>query len=208
VNRVVPKNSFDDYTNTKEKKLFTDCVKRISWANKLSTETLNLSGKDIQEIQVFAVELKQKCDISKLLDIIDKCIPYHIIFWVWYEHQAYISASAKHPYPTNPNISVVDWTFTTDWFQIPDIPYSLHLMKNLDYVFKDLCIQIIGRPGLEQKSMTSIVENQKEIADLSKKIDRLKSAISKSKQFNQKVEYNLQLREAEKKLDKLMELSS
>ena len=36
VNRVVPKNAFDKYTNSKQKKRFKDVVQRISWTNKLS----------------------------------------------------------------------------------------------------------------------------------------------------------------------------
>ena len=51
VGRVVPKNAFDEYTNTKQKKLFTDCILRITWTHKLSADMLNLDTKDIQEIQ-------------------------------------------------------------------------------------------------------------------------------------------------------------
>lgn len=43
VQRVVPKNSFDASTNSKQKDLFTKEVARIIWSNKLSSETINLS---------------------------------------------------------------------------------------------------------------------------------------------------------------------
>ena len=116
VGRVVPKNAFDEYTNTKQKKLFIDCIQRITWTHKLSADTLNLDTKDIQEIQVFKVELKQKSDILKILEIINKSIPYHIVFWVEHNQEAYISTASKHPHPTNEDIAVIDWTFTSDWF--------------------------------------------------------------------------------------------
>lgn len=203
VGRVVPKNAFDEYTNTKQKKLFTDCIQRISWTHKLSTDTVNLDAKDIKEIQVFKVELKEKTDILKILEIINKAIPYHIVFWVEFKEQAYISTAAKHPHPTNEDISVVDWTFTSDWFDLATTPFQINLKNSLDAVYKDLCVQLTGKPDLSKKSMDSILQNQQEIDQLKKEVARLKSAISRSKQFNEKVELNLKLKTAEKELKKI-----
>ena len=145
VGRVIPKNAFDEYTNTKQKKEFTDYIQRITWTNKLSKDTINLDGRDVQEIQVFKVELKLKTDITKVLEIINKAIPYHIVFWVEFNNHAYITTAAKHPHPTNDNISVIDWTFTSDWFEKYKNNYVLNLIGSLDAVFKDLCVQFKGK---------------------------------------------------------------
>lgn len=203
VGRVVPKNAFDEYTNTKQKKLFTDCIQRISWTHKLSTDTVNLDAKDIQEIQVFKVELKQKSDILKILEIINKSIPYHIVFWVEHNQEAYISTASKHPHPTNEDVSVIDWTFTSDWFNKENNSYAFNLKGSLDAVFKDLCVQLTGKPDLRKQSLGSILKNQQEVDRLKKEISKLKSAISKSKQFNEKVDLNLKLKNAEKELKKI-----
>ncbi len=80
VNKVVPKNAFDSFINSKQKQLFTDLIKRITWEYKLSEATTNLPAKEIKEIQVFYVELKEKQEVKGILDIIDKAIPYPIIF--------------------------------------------------------------------------------------------------------------------------------
>ena len=200
VGRVIPKNAFDEYTNTKQKKEFTDYIQRITWTNKLSKDTINLDGRDVQEIQVFKVELKLKTDITKVLEIINKAIPYHIVFWVEFNNHAYITTAAKHPHPTNDNISVIDWTFTSDWFEKNKNSYMLNLTGSLDSVFKDLCVQLTGKADLSEKSMDSILENQQEVDRLQKEIARLEAAISRSKQFNKKVELNLRLRKAEKEL--------
>ena len=200
VGRVIPKNAFDEYTNTKQKKEFTDYIQRITWTNKLSKDTINLDGRDVQEIQVFKIELKLKTDITKVLEIINKAIPYHIVFWVEYNNQAYISTAAKHPHPTNDNISVIDWTFTSDWFEKNKNSYMLNLTGSLDSVFKDLCVQLTGKADLSEKPMDLILENQQEVDRLQKEIARLEAAISRSKQFNKKVELNLRLRKAEKEL--------
>ena len=75
VGRVIPKNHFDTYTNSKQKKQFTDYILRITWTNKLSSEIINLDFKEIREIEVFKVELKEKIDIPGILEIINKTIP-------------------------------------------------------------------------------------------------------------------------------------
>lgn len=205
VGRVVPKNAFDEYTNTKQKKLFTDCIQRISWTHKLSTDTVNLDAKDIQEIQVFRVELKQKSDILKILEIINKSIPYHIVFWVEHNQEAYISTASKHPHPTNEDVSVIDWTFTSDWFNKENNSYAFNLKGSLDAVFKDLCVQLTGKPALGKQSLAAILKNQQEIDRLKKEVSKLKSAISKSKQFNEKVDLNLKLKNAEMELKNIQE---
>lgn len=206
VGRVVPKNAFDEYTNTKQKKQFTDGIQRITWTHKLSSETVNLEAKDIKEIQVFKVELKEQTDILKILEIINKAIPYHIVFWVEFKEQAYISTAAKHPHPTNEDISVVDWTFASEWFNMATTPFQFNLKSSLDTVFKDLCVQLTGKPDLSKKSMDSILQNQQEIDQLKKEIAKLKSAISRSKQFNEKVDLNLKLKEAEKNLNQILSI--
>jgi hypothetical protein len=204
VGRVIPKNAFDEYTNTKQKKLFTDCIQRITWTHKLSADTLNLDTKDIQEIQVFKVELKQKSDILKILEIINKSIPYHIVFWVEHNQEAYISTASKHLHPTNNDAAVIDWTFTSDWFIKADNTYAFNLKGNLDAVFKDLCVQLTGKPELGKQSLDSILKNQQEIDRLKKEISKLKSAISKSKQFNEKVNLNIELQKLERELKSLI----
>lgn len=203
VGRVVPKNAFDEYTNTKQKKLFTDCIQRISWTHKLSADTVNLDAKHIQEIQVFKVELKQKSDILKILEIINKSIPYHIVFWVEHDQEAYISTASKHSHPTNDDVAVIDWTFTSDWFNKDDNSYAFNLKGSLDAVFKDLCVQLTGKPELDKQSLDSILKNQQEVDSLKNEISKLKSAISRSKQFNHKVELNQKLHRLEFKLKSL-----
>lgn len=205
VSRVVPKNAFDQYTNSKQKRLFTEAIQRISWTHKLSAETLNLGAKDIKEIQIFKIELKEKVDITRALEIINKSIPYHIVFWVEFDQEAFVSTASKHAHPTNEDIAVIDWTFTSDWFKMSDNRYKFNLKGSLDAVFKDLCVQLTGKPDLKGKSMESILENQEETDRLKKEISKLKSSISRCKQFNRKVELNLELKEAEQKLKRIQE---
>lgn len=207
VNRVVPKNAFDNYTNTKQKRGFVEKILRITWTHKLSADTINLAGADIQELQLFKVELKKLETIAPLLEIIDKAIPYPIIFWVQYGQQVYFSTAVKHLHPTKDNTAVIDWTFTTDWLDVAKAtPYSLNLAKSLDAIHKDFCLQISDNLALKSQSLAAIVEHQQAIHTLEKELKRLKSAIKSSTHFKEKVALNMRVGEKEVELAQVRKL--
>ncbi len=204
VNRVIPKNAFDSYTTAKQKKLFVNLIARITWTHKISTATVNLVAKDILEIQVFRIELKVKQDVQPVLDIIDKAIPYSIVFVIEHENMVQLSTSTKHPHPVNEDNAVIDWTFKTEWFQASENKYSFQLKKSIDAVYHDFCIQLSGKASMASKPIQDLVAYKKKVDALEKEIARLKSGIAKSKQFNKKVELNLKLKALEEKLRGLM----
>ena len=203
VGRVVPKNAFDNHTNTRHKQQFTQYVKRITWLNKLSKTTINLVGESVQEIQLFKIELKEESEISKLLEIINKAIPYHIICWVEFGNQAFISTASKHPHPTNENLSVIDWTYSSDWFNVDNCPFHLKLEDSLDQVFLNLCIQINGNYKLGAMSMEEIEKYVIEEGALKKQIKKLEVKVKKEKQFNKKLAFNLELQQLQTRLEEL-----
>lgn len=98
---------------------------------------------------------------------------------------------------------MIDWTFTSDWFDKNDNSYAFDLKGSLDVVFKDLCVQLTGKPELGKQSLGSILKNQQEVDRLKKEISKLKSAISRIKQFNEKVELNQRLNLLTQRLKKL-----
>lgn len=205
VQRVIPKNAFDTYTNSKQKKIFSESILRITWLYKLSPETVNLDGVDIKEIQIFKIELKAKDKIKLLLEIINKAIPYHIIFIIIFENEAYISTSPKHTHPTNENKSVIDWTFATDWFLASESNFSLTLKKNLDFVYQDFCNQISGKSSEINEPLRDLIEYNKIKQALERDIERLKNQIKSSKQFKNKVALNIELQEKSKALLEMIE---
>jgi len=193
IHKVIPKNAFDSYTSTKQKKSFSDKIQRIIWTDKIAFETVNISGNDVTEIQVFKVELKEKKVINDLLLVIDKAIPYHIIFWIEFGNEFYISTSAKHLHPQNEDVAVIDYTFTSDWKLIENNVYQIELKNNLDWIFKNFCDQL-KTVDTSSKSISELVEKQKNNDAILKEIEKLKSEIARCKQFNKKVELNLKLK--------------
>src|ERR1700761_3638040 len=139
VNRIIPKNAFDGFTNNRQKQLFSSQIERIRWTNKLSLETINLAGKIIKEIQVFEITLRSEVNIHTLLDVIDKAIPYPIIFQIQFGDKYQLRATSKHLNPLNENTAVIDWTFGSEWTSASD-KLSLPLEKTLDHIFFEACL--------------------------------------------------------------------
>ncbi len=202
VNKVIPKNSFEKYANTSQRKQFAEFVQKIIWLNKLSLETTNLNGIQIKEIQVFLIELKKKQKIDSILSIIDRAIPYPIIFSVSFESTFYCSVSQKHPHPLNEDNAIIDWTFRTDWFDISDKQLTIILKKNLEAVFENFCSQIV-QPKSRISGLNLLADYDKRLKILQKEKERLLIAINTCKQFNKKVELNLKLIEINNQINKL-----
>lgn len=205
VKNVIPKNSFDDYTNAQLRRLLTDQVLRITWLHSLSHETINLKGKDIEEIQVFHIELKERVEIPQLLLMMNRAIPYHIVFVISYADEVYLSASMKHPHPTRENIDVVSDTATTDWMKREAMPYQFELMTSLDVVFYRFFLQIKDYKiedgaHVRNEELERVIQLKKEIETLNKEIERVKKRVYNTKQANMQLEYYQELRGLEKEL--------
>src|SRR5690606_2275096 len=151
--------------------LFSDKIQRITWTSKIAFDTVNLTGTDVSEIQLFKIELKEKTVIKDLLSIIEKSIPYHIIFWIEFGNEFYISTSVKHLHPQNENVAVIDYTFTSEWKSIEDNTYQIELTNNLDWIFKNVCDQFKSI-NLNTKSISELVEKQKNNDAILKEIER------------------------------------
>lgn len=200
VNRNIPKNAFVSYANSKQKKVLTSVVSKIRWLNKLSSKTINLDGKEIKEIQIFEVSLKQKESISEITNLIDRVIPYNIIFIIRFENEIRLSASQKHKHPTNEDQAVIDWTFSSDWTDNESFPFLLNLQQSLDFVFSDICFQISGKQFDAQSDIKYLIAFEQRKKQLTDQIQKLESAIKNCQQFNKKVELNLELQKCKSDL--------
>ena len=87
VNKMVAKNKFYEKASISQtlKECFVNDIEKIVWANKLVPSTLNISGSDnIKELEVFHIKLKTGKFNQKVLEAIDKAIPYYILFVLEY----------------------------------------------------------------------------------------------------------------------------
>ena len=87
-NRRIPKQKFYDNLSVTPaiKRIFIDQIKIIYWRNKIAASTMNLAaGQTVTEIEVFEIQLNQPSLDEAVLKLIDKEMPYHILFLVTYE---------------------------------------------------------------------------------------------------------------------------
>lgn len=203
VNKVIPKNSFDSYCSSQQKRLFINKVEKIRWTHKLAWETTNLPGHDVKEIQCFEIELRQEEGIEEVIRIIDRAIPYPILFKLILGDSRKWQISKKHPHPTNEDNAVIDWTFESPWSTHQmDLPMELKI--SLDEVFRRLCLAVAGEKEEIPRSIDQLIILKKEIQELESTILKIKARLAKEKQFKKKVELNLELQFIENKLRGMM----
>lgn len=87
-NKRIPKQKFyDNLSVTPElKRVFVEQISAIYWRNKIATSTLNMAaGERITELEVFEIRLTKPELDTRVLQLIDKEIPYHILFLLEYD---------------------------------------------------------------------------------------------------------------------------
>ena len=200
-NKRIPKQKFYDHAKISPavKKIFSDQVRVIYWKNKIAATTLNLAaGNFVTEIEIFEVQLQTKNFDENILRLIDKAIPYHIIFILRHENFYKICVAYKE------NDSPTKNYFSTDWQEEKN--FSLNLQGlNLDEVYENFLRQIGGELLQEKNSapLKNIVERQEQIIKLEKKIAALQKKVFAEKQFNKQIELNGELKRLKKELENL-----
>lgn len=208
VNRKIPKNKFYEklHANQHLKELFTEQVESIIWKHKLSKETIRLDPKDdIEEIQIFEIHLKEQTYSLDLLRSIDKAIPYPILHVLMYEDQAKLAMAYKERNQTNENRSVVRSYHETDWQLVESIELNIFQGLDLKAVYENIIRQLIPIKMKPEIELSAVLERQAQIDKLTQECQRLESKIRAEKQFNRKVELNMELQRKKKELNRLLE---
>nr|WP_244831607.1 DUF4391 domain-containing protein [Candidatus Vampirococcus lugosii] len=192
VDKFVSKTKFTSQVlvNTKLKDEFTREIKRITWKYKLAETTLMIQAtQKVKEIQIFEIELKNKEIPKNVLKLIDKLIPYYILYYFKYENNFAFGITLKD------NVSK-DYYFS-DWNE--ELKFNFHAI-NLKIVLENIIKQFIKRVDTDNNNFQDIIEKDKQITILTKEIQALKNKIKQEKQFNKKVELNKTLQEKQKLL--------
>jgi len=133
VNKKIPKNKFYEKLQADKtlREKFVRQVDYILWKHKLSGHTVNLSPtKEVEEIQVFQVYLKQKSLSREVLESIDRAIPYPILFALVYHDEVQLAIAYKKRSKQHEDRFVVDSYYYSPWQKIEDV--TLDLLKGLD----------------------------------------------------------------------------
>ena len=189
VNRFIPKNTFYQRVSlgTNVKNEFVTFINKITWLYKLAPTTLGATASDeVEEIQIFHIELKEKVVPKKALQIITKAIPYPILFYLtWNDEFLYAINYEK--------------LYSSKWNEVLKFNFQ---GQSLAYIYNQIVKTVLGEKD-KTKNVQEVVIEFDLIETLNKQVDLLEKRISKEKQFNKKVELNRQLQIIKKDLKEL-----
>lgn len=199
VERIIPKTKFYERTHisTAVRDEFTSVIGRITWQYKLAENTLNIPATDaVQEIQIFQIELKQKVIPRKALAIIDKAIPYPILFVL--AHRSDTCFVVQH------KLNAKRRYYKTEWNRLPQLTFTgatLEAIYNrmiLSSIFID-----VASGEAEYLSFEEKIEQNDKREQLQKDIAALENKIRSERQFSKKVALNAELQRAREQLSNL-----
>ena len=196
VARIVPKNKFYDSAkvSSRIKDAFVSDVERITWAYKLSPQTLTLAGTAaVPEIQVFAVEAKPGREVSgAVLDAIDSAVQTPIVFEEYADSGVRTRAAGKHLGPKGPKLSA---RFDGGWLDVSTHRAHLPAALDLEGLYSQLLSPLLPfhpRLGEPLSDALGRIEQAQAVERLMK---GLESRMAKEQQLNRKFEIRNELRQ-------------
>ena len=189
VNKFIPKSLFYKKVNmaTSVKKEFTSLVEKITWLYKIAPDTLGVNKtNDIEELEIFEIQLKQKKLPKNVIKVITKAVSYKILFIIRYKSDFCYSIR-------------VEKSYYSEWNENIEFDFNYN---NLNSIYESIVKKIIKEETNNQSLQKIILINTKK-QELEKQITQLKRNISQEKQFNRKVELNQELRKLERAKEEL-----
>ena len=203
-NKRIPKQKFYENLNvTPEiKRCFIEKINTIYWRNKIAPSTVNVAaGREVAEVEVFLIHLASPELPEDIMRLIDREIPYHILFLLEYEgmYQAWIGY--KEAAQSGAAAFKVNRYYHTEWMDENSLPLSIYGL-DMDAVYENFVRQIAGEELQTDNSETlkESVERAEKRRQLEKQIDRLESKLRKEKQLNRQMEINAEIKRLRKEL--------
>lgn len=197
-NKRIPKQKFYENLSVTPamKTAFTEQIKSIYWRNKLAATTLNLApGEQVTEIEVFEIRLTSPDLDEDILRLIDREIPYHILFLLEYDRKYQAAMGYKEAASSGKAAFKVERYYRTEWLTAEEL--SLHLEGlTIDAVYENFIRQIAGGEltGSENTTLKESVEQQKQREQIEKQIAALEAKMKKEKQLNRKIELKTEIK--------------
>lgn len=192
VNRVIPKKTFVNQwgANTRMKDHFTNDVVRVEWLAKLAPSTINVAdGKEVHEITIFLVPIKDENCPDDIFSFIDGMIPRHTLFILRWGDMTCLHLNYKEWMESSTNtdkIFRIAKTYRSQW--IKDIEISLSIEGlTMDAIYEALVRQVAGeRIIIQSESLREDVEKSTQREMLLKEIEILKRKEAKERQPQKK----------------------
>ena len=204
-NRRIPKQKFYENLSVTPalKRVFVEQIKTIWWRNKIAASTMNLAaGGAVTELELFEIQLNQPALDEAVLRLIDKEIPYHILFLLSCEGKVQAWIGYKEAAGSGTAAFKVNQYYHTDWVDADKLKMKAEGLS-LDAIYENFVRQIAG-DSLNTDSGESLkesVEREQKRRDLEKKIAALEAKIRKEKQLNRQLELNAEIKKLKMTLE-------
>lgn len=213
LNRRIPKQKFyDNLSVTPElKRIFIEQIKAIYWRNKIASTTMNIEkGEAVTEIEVFEIGLNQQSLDTRILKLIDRDIPYHILFILSYIDCFQLWIGYKEESQAKQGAFKVNAYYHTEWAKPEQLKLRLDGL-NTDAIYSNFVRQIAGErlssinetTKRYEISLKEAVERDEKRQKLIKQIAALEAKVNREKQFNRQVELNGELKRLKIELNEL-----
>lgn len=203
-NKRIPKQKFYENLSVTPamKTAFTEQIKIIYWRNKLAATTLNLApDRIVTEIEVFEIRLTSPDLDEDILRLIDREIPYHILFLLEYDRKYQAAMGYKEAASSGKAAFKVERYYRTEWLTEEELPLHLEGLT-IDAVYENFIRQVAGDRLTSNKNTTlkESVEQQKQREQIEKQIAALETKMKKEKQLNRKMELKAEIKKLKQAL--------
>lgn len=201
LHRRIPKQTIYDKCKPSPvlKKAFSAQIASIHWRNKIAPEVLNLAaGKEVRELEVFELRLNDGQMDEAVLRLIDRAIPYHILFVLVWEDRMRLALAYKETLDAKSAGVRVERYYYTDWMPVGEVALRLEGLS-MDAVYENLVRRIAGDAlDGQSASLKESVAEQGRRERVEKQIATLEAKIRREKQPKRKFELVQQLRGLQK----------
>jgi len=205
----IPKQKFYDNLNVTAqlKRVFVEQISLITWRNKIAPATINIAeGESVKEIEVIFIRLNQRELDRRVLSLIDKEIPYHILFlleyngeaqaWIGYKEHTGAASGRQYVSAFKPGKY-----YHTDWLA----PEAINLRidgLDMDKVYENFIRQVAGgRLADTDDNIKEAVNRDEQRQKLMKEIAALEKKAMNERQPRRKWELAEEVRKMKKDLE-------
>ena len=159
VNKFIAKTKFYEKSalSAKLQKDFVNKIQKIIWKYKLAESTVGISKTEtVTEIQIFEIELKEQVIPKNLLKVIDKAIPYQILYRFIYKDNVAYGITLKE----NKNVGNY---YISDWNEVKSFDFS---GIDLEKVYQKLVKTFVRSEAHSKSSFNEIIDTDNKIKAL------------------------------------------
>jgi len=212
IGKKIPKQRFYENIELKPalKKKFTEIISSITFTHKFSQETLNLQKtKEVEEVLLFEIKLKDNADIAKidpLLEIIDKSVPYPILFRFNLDSDTLFTIASKKRNESNINKSIIDFYLKRtikkkELSEFEEEFKSVLNALNIKIVYENILKLFVHKKLVKtNQPIEETLTNEKKHQETMYEIKKLESLMLKEKQPDREYGYHKKIKELKKKL--------